>query len=203
MQAIPTDYITLSEYVAARSATASHHELLSEFGDFESNELFRGVSGRSYLSREYSVRDLYRKLNAGSVEGFLQDPRSGEVRRLPREMWHRLAFWQDTLRSGVIRAAACEPLERYNGVCVFVRREAVVKNRQRRKPATMKAMCKHWLEGLVRASPQERTKTKSELRKEARARFGITWREFQECWKAVFELVPEATWRAAGAPRKS
>ena len=207
MDAIPHDCITFPEAVGLRAKIISDYELQREFGDYTSRgEPWNGAGGKPYLCRELAVRELYRKLIEGSITAYIQDQASGEMMRLLQEAWKPLAFWRQTLCAGVIHAAACEAMEKFNGRTVFLKRsvaEQYLASVTRRKPASMKADCRAWLEGLVRASPENRVKPKDQLRREAKVKFGVTWREFNECWKVVNQVVPESTWRRPGAPKKS
>jgi hypothetical protein len=209
MDAIPIDCITLPEAVAARAKDISDYELQREFGDYEAlDEYWKSPAVRPYLRRELSIRELYRALVDGSMEAYVRDPRSAEILRLPQGEWRTHGFWWQTICGGEIRATAGERLLSFNGKTVLLTRAAFelwIKDAdaKRRKPASMRAACQTWLEKLMRASPHQRPKAKQKLREEAKTKFGVTWREFDECWVAVNQAVPEATWRNPGAPKKS
>jgi len=207
MDAIPADCITLPEAVAARAKIMTDFELEREFGDCESfGEAWKGSGGRSYLCHELAVRELYRKFIDGSIETFVRDSVSGEILRLPEWVWQHHGLWRQTICGGVVRATACEELLEFNDKLIALNQAAFERymvDAKRRKPASMKEACQNWLENLLRNSPHKRPKTKAKLREEAMARFGVTWREFDACWKAADKAVPDANWRRPGAPKKS
>jgi hypothetical protein len=207
MDAIPADYVTLPEAVTARVNITSDYELEREFGDYTSFGMpWNGVGAKAYLCREFSVRELHRRLSDGSIEPYIKDPKSGELMRISQTAWRNHPLWYDTIRGGSIHASACDGMEEFNSQSVFLKRSVVEKHITgaiRRKPASLMAASQAWLEGLLRATPGARPKPKRQLREEAKVRFRVTWREFDECWKAANQAVPEATWRRPGAPKKS
>jgi hypothetical protein len=207
MDAIPADYVTLPEAVTARAKITSDYELEREFGDYTSSGMpWSGFAAKAYLCREFSVRELHRRLSDGSIEPYIKDPRSGELMRIPQTAWRNHPLWYETIRGGAIHASACDGMEVFDGQSVFVKRSVVeehIADVKRRKPASLIAACQAWLEGLLRATPRARPKPKRQLREEARVRFRISWREFDECWEIANQAVPEATWRRPGAPKKS
>jgi hypothetical protein len=205
MDAIPAGYVTLPEAVTARANITSDYELEREFGDYTSLAmLWSGFSAKAYLRCEFSVREWHLSLSDGSIEPYIKDPRSGELMRITA--WRNYPLWYETIRGGSIHASACDGLEAFDGQLVFLKRSVVEKHiagAMRRRPASLKVACQAWLESLVRANPGARPRPKRELLKEAKLRFGVTWRDFNECWRIANQTVPEATWRRPGAPKKS
>jgi hypothetical protein len=207
MDAIPAGYVTLPEAVTARANITSEYELEREFGDYTSLGMpSSGFGAKAFLCREFSVGEWHRKLSDGSIEPYIKDRGTGELMRIPHTAWRNHPLWYETIRGGSIHASACDGMEAFDGQSVFLKRSVVEKHiaeARRRRPASLKAACQAWLEGLVRATPGARPKPKRELRKEASARFRVTWREFNECWRIANQAVLEATWRRPGAPKKS
>jgi hypothetical protein len=207
MDAIPADYVTLPEAVTARANITSDYELEREFGDYTSLGMpWSDFSAKAYLCCEFSVRELHRGLSDGSIEPYIKDPRSGELMRIPQTAWRNYPLWYETIRGGSIHASACDGMEEFDGQSVFLKRSVVEKHitgAMRRKPASLKVACQVWLKGLLRATPGVRPKPKRQLRDEAKVRFRVSWREFDECWKIANQAVPEATWLRPGAPKKS
>jgi len=207
MDAIPADCITLPEAVAARAKITSDYELEREFDDYVSQgPVWQTRSGKHYMCREFAIRELHRRLCDGSIEPYIKDPKSGELVRIPQGAWRNHPLWCQTIRGGVVHATAGDRMQDFNGRSVFLKRSVVEKDitdALRRKPASMIAACQAWLEALLRASPGARPKPKHQLREEAKVKFRVTWREFDECWKVANQAVPESTWRRPGAPKKS
>jgi hypothetical protein len=207
MNAIPLDCLALDEAVTTRAENTLDYELEREFGDYASfGEPWNGPGARPYLCREFAVRELYRGLSDGSIEAYIEDASSGTLMRIRQEAWRNHPRWSHTIRGGMIHATACDGMEEFNGRSVFLTRSAVeqrLTDVRRRKPASLKAACQAWLEDRVRATPDARPKPKEQLREEAMAKFRVTWREFNECWKVANQAVPESTWRRPGAPKKS
>jgi hypothetical protein len=196
MEAIPADYVTVPEAVTARAKNTSDYELEREFGDYTSLGMpWDGIGAKAYLRREFSVRELQRRLSDGSIESYIKDPKSGELMRISPTAWRNHPLWYDTIRGGSIHASACDGMEEFNRRSVFLKRSVVKKHLTgaiRRKPASLMAACQAWLEDLLRATPGARPKPKRQLREEAMVRFRVTWREFDECWKIANQAVPEA-----------
>jgi hypothetical protein len=207
MNAIPLDYLALDEAVTARAENTLDYELEREFGDYASfGGPWNGPGARPYLCREFAVRELYRGLSGGSIEAYIEDARSGKLTRIRQGAWRNHPLWPHTIRGGMIHATACDGMEEFNGRSVFLKRSTVEQHLtdvRRRKPASMKAACQACLEDRIRATPGAPPKSKSHLREEAMAKFRVTWREFNECWKVANQAVPESTWRRPGAPKKS
>jgi hypothetical protein len=207
MNAIPPDCLALDEAVTARAENTLDYELEREFGDYASfSGLWNGPGARPYLCREFAVRELYRGLSGGSIDAYIEDARSGTLMRIRQGAWQNHALWSHTIRGGMIHATACDDMEEFNGRSVFLKRSAVeqrLTDVRRLKPAALKATCQAWLEDRIRATPGARPKPKRQLLQEAKAKFRVTWREFDECWKLANQAVPESTWRRPGAPKKS
>ena len=109
MEAIPADYVTLPEVVTARANITSDYELEREFGDYASLGMpWNGVGAKAYLCREFSVRELHRRLSEGSIELYIKDPKSGELMRISQAAWRNHPYWYDTIRGGSIHASACD-----------------------------------------------------------------------------------------------
>jgi len=199
--------MTLPEAVTARANISSDYELAKEFGDYESQaaDWLVGDAKKS-LRVEFAARELHRRLSDGSIETYVRDSKSGELMRIPQGAWRHHPFWYHTIRGGVVHGSACDPMLAFDGQTVFLKRPLVdeyLTKAVRRKPASEIAACEAWLEGLLRATPAARPKPKNQLREEAMARFHVSWREFNECWKVVNQAVPQSTWRRPGAPKKS
>jgi hypothetical protein len=193
--------------VTARANNTSDYELEREFGDYTSSGMpWSGFGAKAYMCREFSVRELHRRLSDGSIESYIKDPNSGELMRISQTAWQNHPFWYDTIRGRLIHASARDGMQEFNGRSVFLKRSAVEKHLTgavRRKPASQIAACQAWLEKLLRATPGARPRPKGQLREEAMVRFRVTWREFDKCWIIAHQAVPEATWRHPGAPKKS
>jgi hypothetical protein len=63
--------------------------------------------------------------------------------------------------------------------------------------------CRRWLEQAMRQSPNRRPYPKGHWRQEARTRWGISWRVFDEVWDDAIASTRAFAWAAAGAPKKS
>ena len=205
--AVPTPYLTLPELITWRAGQVANSELEMMFPHFESRgEPWDRPHGRQYLQVELAVRTTYRDLTRGDMVAYVRDPASQELLRILPGAWRGHSLHDQTLRRGVIHAAACDPMQQIDGATVLVERSAVedfTRAIKRRKPTSMKRACQDWLEGLLRANPHQRSMPKAQMRDEAVAKFGVTWRQFDACWQAANQAVPEATWRRPGAPKKS
>ena len=64
--------------------------------------------------------------------------------------------------------------------------------------------CRTWLEGMMRASPNERKESKHRLRETARHRWSpiLSERSFIAAWAEAIENTGAVAWSAAGAPKK-
>ena len=160
----------------------------------------------SWEKRELAISKLQSGLNTGELEASVRIPKSGVMFTLEPADWRGAAFRDQIIRGGVIRSSACEDIERHAGRRVLISKITLkrwIEAKKRRRPAADEAKCVDWLVEAMRASPNQRIKTKREWRLEAISQFGLSGRGFERAWRYA---LPEsgATWDHPGrAPIKS
>ena len=223
---IPENFTTLTEAVARLTKEITDREIEAARRDVRRRSETLGyppeeqsaatVDARPYATprdedidnwtkRELAIQRLYSALLAGSVIAYVGDPDAGEFFRLESSDWRGSAFWEHTIRGGVIHASARESIERHDGRRVLI--EDVEFGRwlaaeRRPKPARNSDDCLSWLEQEMRASPDQKPKPKREWLSDAKAKFDISRRQFERIWDSAMQNTG-ASWNRPGAPRKS
>jgi hypothetical protein len=158
----------------------------------------------SWSQRELAVFGFQSAIVKGDVETYAQDPASGALFRLDSGDWRGAAFREETIRGGIIRASACESIEKHRGRIPLARTDSIrrwLAAEKSRRPAADEAKCRAWLLEAMLANPTRRIKAKLEWQKEAKQLFGVTVRPFNRAWRSAIE-ESGSTWGRAGAPRK-
>jgi len=200
---VPASYIILPELVRLLAQRLSDQDvdpdlpeiaalIAAIFGipqdDIERPPLNQGSSrsGTAWMKRELSVRLIQQSISDGSLPLSVIEPGWGLCRLLP-EHWRTASLWESIIRGGVVRALPGESIGQYSDRFVLVKK-AVAVRLLLRKPSPpvrrpKRKECRQWLEANMRADPDSRPKSKDEFRSEARDRFNVPWRLFDEIWR--------------------
>jgi hypothetical protein len=219
---IPEKFKTLPEAVERLVARIADREievvrrdlqLLHEIFGFSLKELElpkpvpkpRKEALKKWTKRELAIREIYFALQQGALGAFVRHPAAGEIFRLTANDWRSAAFWDHTIRGGIIHSAAGEDIGRHDGLRVLVEEAAfsrwLTEERNRKPAGGFREFCV-LLEKQMRDSPNQKLRPKSEWRRIAKELFGVPRRKFLEAWRATNEKT-DANWDRPGAPRKS
>jgi hypothetical protein len=103
-----------------------------------------------------------------------------------------------------VRAQTGEELALYEGRRVLLEAgafDAWRNTQMRRRSQPAKAACQEWLEAAMREAPTRGSKPKREWRKEAKTKFNVSGRAFDQIWAAALQSTG-ADWDRHGAPPK-
>ena len=187
----------------ASSAALNTSVAAEEIGGAVDDQNSAGRPDLLWPKREFAILDLYVALSDGSLTALVREPTSGEMFKLTTSDWCGAAFRRDIIIGGVVRAAACEEIERHNRRRVLVEEDkfaAWLRKKMERRPMVAGTDCRTWLEREMRTNPQ-RTRPKDHWRTLAKRKFGISGRSFDREWAEALRNTG-AQWNCPGAPSK-
>ena len=155
-----------------------------------------------WLKQEAGVLRLDCAILEGKIKTYARDPKTGAQYHVDRRDWKAAAFREESLRGGTIRACAGERIEQYRDWDAVID-EALLERwltagKSRRPIADQRKFGALLLEAM-RASSDQKNRTKREWRMEASGRFGVSVRAFNRIWKSAIE-ASGSTWDRPGRP---
>jgi hypothetical protein len=156
--------------------------------------------------QNFVVSKLGLALQTGAISAMVRAPESGSLFRLTQNGWHLEPCWEQIVRGGVIPLCASKGFECHQARTVLIEPaefEAWLRSEVKDWPEPSKQqLCFNWLVREMRASPNDRKKTKAQWREAAKARFRVSGREFDIAWSDAVEQTG-SNWNRPGAPPKS
>jgi hypothetical protein len=196
--------VDLEQAVARLAADISDQEVDEEQRRRKKDAATLSFSGLHWVKREMAITRLYVAFCNGSLIAVVRDRVSGALFRLISTDWKEAAFWRETIVGGVVRAQTGEELALYEGRRVLLEAgafDAWRNTQMRRRSQPAKAACQEWLEAAMREAPTRGSKPKREWRKEAKTKFNVSGRAFDQIWAAALPSTG-ADWDRHGAPPK-
>jgi len=166
---------------------------------------FNKESNDRWSKQELAVVRLQSAIVKGQIETYVRDPASGALFGLEQGDWRGAAYCEETIRGGIVRASACESIEKYRGWTSLTKAGAVrgwLAAEKRRRPAADESGCQTWLLETMLASPEQKIGTKRDWRLEAKRLFGVSTRAFNRAWDSA-RKASGSMWNRPGAPHKS
>jgi hypothetical protein len=157
-----------------------------------------------WMKRETAIAQIYLALCDGNLIALVRDPDSGALIRLIGADWRTAALWRDIIVGGVVRTATGEEIARHDGrrvlleACAF---DAWLKAQIRPRAQPAKVACQEWLEAAMREAPNRGPNRKGEWRTDAKAKFNVSGRAFDQLWATALQITG-ANWDRHGAPPK-
>ena len=151
-----------------------------------------------------AIARLYAAFCCGSLIALVRDPVSGALFRLISTDWKPAAFWRDIIVGGIVRAQTGEEIAPHEGRRVLMEAgafDAWLNAQLRRRSQPAKAACREWLETAMGEAPTRGGKPKREWRKEAKGKFNVSGRAFDQIWATALQSTG-ADWDRRGAPPK-
>jgi len=228
---IPAGFITLPEALQRLAAHVSEAHLASAKLDFQdrvssfaeikteeqsataTNESPKSELANSFAfwsmprdKRTFAVSRLRLALQAGAISAIIRTPESGILFRLTQNDWRFEPFWEKIIRGGTIPLYPSKGLEAHRGRTVLIEAASfetwVPLEVQNWSEGSKQQLCYEWLVAEMRSSPTEKKKTKTRWFEEAKEKFRVSRRAFDNAWSdAVNETG--SNWGLAGAPNKS
>jgi hypothetical protein len=196
---IPEGHISLDEAVGPLTADISDQELAEEQQHLESNLKVQQdrMKDRRELElpplfvepltkRELALIQLHIALRDGELNSSVRDPQTGQFFRLTGLDWFGAKFWRETIVGGVVRASLGEGINRHEGSRILLKAAAFDAWRQQRaqkRPQPAEVAFAAWLEDLLRNNPKRSPKPIPDLRTEAKAKFRVPARKFNNILK--------------------
>src|SRR5256885_4496338 len=149
-----------------------------------------------WLKQEAGLLRLDCAILEGKIKTYARDPKTGAQYYVDRRDWEAAAFREESLRGGSFRASAGERIEQYRNWDALTDTDSLERwlaAEKSRRPIADEGKCRAWLIEAVRASPDQKIKTKREWRMEASRRFGVSVRAFDRVWKSAIE-ASGSTW---------
>ena len=212
---IPLDHVTLPEVVTLLTAQMSNRDIATAppptvlqtlLGPLDgSPTMGSGPNAESFAAwckREEAVRVIRLAVLNGGLTAKIAAA-SGFV-RLEKADWQYVAFYDQIIRSGVIRSSVGERIGRHEGSRLLIDKAEVLellRKRQQWKPAPAAKKCADWLEAEMRASPEHKPRPKPTYCREAVENFGVSVRQFSTIWKSAIAKTG-ANWNRQGRPSK-
>ena len=196
--------VDLEQAVARLAADISDQEVDEEQRRRKKDAATLSFSGLHWVKREMAITRLYVAFCNGSLIAVVRDRVSSALFRLISTDWKEAAFWRETIVGGVVRAQTGEELALYEGRRVLLEAgafDAWRNTQMRRRSQPAKAACQEWLEAAMREAPTRGSKPKREWRKEAKTKFNVSGRAFDQIWAAALQSTG-ADWDRHGAPPK-
>ena len=197
-------FVDLERAVARLATDISDQEVDEEQRRQKNDAATLGPAGLHWVKREMVIARLYAAFCCGSLITVVRDPVSGALFRLICTDWKQAAFWRDTIVGGIVRAQTCEEIAPHEGRRVLMEAgafDAWLNAQMRRRSQPAKAACREWLEAAMREAPTRGPKPKREWRKEAKAKFNVSGRAFDQFWATALQSTG-ADWDRRGAPPK-
>jgi len=197
-------FVDLERAVARLATDISDQEVDEEQRRQKNDAATLGPAGLHWVKREMAIARLYAAFCCGSLITVVRDPVSGALFRLICTDWKQAAFWRDTIVGGIVRAQTCEEIAPHEGRRVLMEAGAFdtwLNAQMRRRSQPAKAACREWLEAAMREAPTRGPKPKREWRKEAKAKFNVSGRAFDQFWATALQSTG-ADWDRRGAPPK-
>ena len=204
---IPIDFLSLDRAVQCLADKISKRETTRVSFEHQGHEdaIFAVTSTDAWHpwnQRRIACKELKAALTSGAIEGLYLDRSRSQLMKLEKNDWRQVAFFDEILRGGVVRASIGEPIARAEGRRVLLRDEAFAKwlrIRSPRRPAAVRKRCTEWLENIMSGGPK--IKSKRTYREEAFNLFGISGRDFKQIWRTCVEK--NSDWGRPGRPRSS
>ena len=197
-------FVDLEQAVARLATGISDQEVDEQQRRQKNDTATLGPADLHWVKREMAIARLYAAFCCGSLIALVRDPVSGALFRLICTDWKQAAFWRDTIVGGIVRAQTCEEIAPHEGRRVLMEAgafDAWLNARMRRRSQPAKAACREWLEAAMREAPTRGPKPKREWRKEAKAKFNVSGRAFDQFWATALQSTG-ADWDRRGAPPK-
>ena len=201
---LPAGFVDLEQAVARLAADISDQEVDEEQRRQKNDAATLSPAELHWVKREMAIARLYAAFCCGSLIAVVRDPVSGALFRLVGTDWKQAAFWRDTIVGGIVRAQTGEEIAPYEGRRVLIEAgafDAWLNAQMRRRSQPAKAACREWLEAAMREAPTRGPKPKREWRKDAKAKFNVSGRAFDQIWAAALQSTG-ADWDRHGAPPK-
>ena len=183
-----------------QSATATNESPKSELAD---SLAFWGLPRDK---RTFAVSKLRLALQAGAISAIVRAPESGTLFRLTQNNWRFEPFWEQIIRGGIIPLSASRGLEAHRGRTVLIEAARfetwIALEVQNWSEGSKRTTLLEWLVAKMRSSPTDKKKTKAQWFEEARARFRVSGRAFDDAWSDAVKETG-SNWGRPGAPNKS
>jgi hypothetical protein len=216
---IPAGFITLPEALQrlATHVSEAHLEnakldfqdhVLSFAASFPKSELVDSLAfwGLLWDKQTFAISRLRLALQTGAISAIVRAPESGTLFRLTQNNWRFEPFWEQIIRGGIIPLNPSRGLEAHRGRTVLIEAAGfetwLTLEVQNWSEGDKEQLCCKWLLVEMRSSPTEKSKTKIQWREEARARFHVSGRAFDNAWSHAVKETG-SNWGLPGAPKKS
>ena len=198
-------FVDLEQAVARRRANISDQEVDKEQRRQKNDAATLGPAALHWVKREMAIARLYAAFCYGSLIAVVRDPVSGALFRLIGADWKEAAFWRDTIVGGIVRAQTGEAIAPHEGRRALIEAgafDAWLNAQMRRRSQRAKAACREWLEAAMREAPSRGSKPKREWRTDAKRRFNVSARAFDQIWAAALQSTG-ANWGPPGRAAKT
>jgi hypothetical protein len=197
-------FVDLEQAVARLATGISDQEVDEQQRRQKNDTATLGPADLHWVKREMAIARLYAAFCCGSLIALVRDPVSGALFRLISTDWKPAAFWRDIIVGGIVRAQTGEEIAPHEGRRVLMEAgafDAWLNAQLRRRSEPAKAACREWLEAAMREAPTRGPKPKREWRKEAKGKFNVSGRAFDQIWATALQSTG-ADWNRRGAPPK-
>jgi hypothetical protein len=196
--------VDLEQAVALAAADISDQEVHKEQRRQKKDAAKLGPAALHWVKREMAIARLYAAFCNGTLIALVRDPVSGALFRLIGADWKEAAFWRETIVGGIVRAQRGEAIAPHEGRRALIEAgafDAWLKAQMRPPSQRAKTACQEWLEAAMREAPGRGPKPKREWRKDAKTKFNVSGRAFDQTWAAALQSTG-ANWGRPGAPPK-
>jgi hypothetical protein len=163
---------------------------------------------RSYARAISVQREIVAFAQSGVLETFARPIVGGPLVPLRRSDWNTEKFAQrfDLCLINPRKPFSTEKVDREY---IFVSQQsfdrALAKLKSRRRVNSLvnaETACRKWLEGEMRRSPLQRTRSRESFLEEALGKFtGLTKRGFDRAWDQAINITKASAWRLPGRPK--